>query len=182
MAGDLIDAALTLDARLGPMRCRVLARPTKCCIVRISSLRLGLAILIFMLLTAGLTASSEEPLAALIARAESARMEARPPLYTAIAERQLLAADQLYSGGKVDEARAAVSDVVTYSDKAHDAASKSRSKLKPTEILLRKMAAKLRDIKRTLPFEEQAAVQDAADHLERLRTDLLARMFSKGEK
>jgi hypothetical protein len=149
----------------------------------VSALRRTLIIILsLLLLAAGLASSSEEALSALIARAESARMDARPPLYCTIAERQLVTADQLYNSGKVDEARVAVNDVVTYSDKAHDAASKSRSKLKPTEILLRKMAVKLRDIKRTLPFEEQAAVQDAADHLERLRTDLLARMFSKGEK
>ena len=82
----------------------------------------------------------------------------------------------------MDEARAAVSDVVRYSEKAHDAASHSGKNLKHTEIQLREMAVKLRDIKRSLPFEEQAAVQDAADHLERLRSDLLARMFGKGEK
>ncbi len=47
--------------------------------------------------------------------------------------------------------------------------------------MLRKMAAKLRDIKRTLVFEDQAPVQATVDHLEQVRTELLARMFGKKE-
>jgi hypothetical protein len=73
--------------------------------------------------------------------------------------------------------------VATFSEKARDAASKSGKKLKPTEIAVRKMAHKLRDMKRTLSFEDQAPVQDAIDRLEHVRTDLLTRMFGiKGEK
>jgi soluble cytochrome b562 len=167
---DLIGAELAWDGQAGARR------PAR------RSLRRAVIVLILATFAAGVTASSAEPLAALIARAEAARMEARPPLYTAIAERQLLAADELYNSGKVDEALAAVRDVVTYSDKAHDAASHSGKQLKNTEIQLRKMAVKLRDIKRSVSFEEQAAVQDAADHLEHLRSDLLTRMFGMGEK
>ena len=45
------------------------------------------------------------------------------------------------------------------------------------------MAHKLRDMKRTLSFEDQAPVQDAIDRLEHVRTDLLTKMFGiKGEK
>jgi hypothetical protein len=43
------------------------------------------------------------------------------------------------------------------------------------------MAAKLRDIKRSLNFDDQAPVQAAADRLENLRTDLLSHMFGKGK-
>ena len=126
-------------------------------------------------------ARKEETLEQLIARAESARVEDRPRLYVEIAERQVESADQLYTAGKVDAARTAINDVVTYSDKARDAAISSGKKLKPTEIAMRKMAAKLRDIKRTLVFEDQAPVQATVDHLEQVRTELLARMFGKKE-
>jgi hypothetical protein len=71
--------------------------------------------------------------------------------------------------------------VATYSEKAHDAAIQSGKKLKNTEIDFRKMSAKLRDIKRTLNFDDQAPVQAAADRLESLRTDLLSHMFGKGK-
>jgi len=122
-----------------------------------------------------------ETLQELIARAESAKVEDRPALCVEIAERQLKSADELYTAGKVDDARTALQDVVTYSEKAHDAAIQSGKKVKNTEIALRKMAAKLRDIKRSLNFEDQAPVQAAADRLESLRTDLLSHMFGKGK-
>jgi hypothetical protein len=126
-------------------------------------------------------ASKPETLQQLIARAESAKPEDRPALYVEVAERQLTAADGLYTDGKVDDARTAVNDVVTYSEKAHDAAIQSGKKLKSTEISFRKMAAKLRDIRPSLNFDDQSPVQTAADRLESLRTDLLTHMFSKGK-
>jgi polyhydroxyalkanoate synthesis regulator phasin len=122
-----------------------------------------------------------ETLQELIARAESAKIEDRPALCLEISERQLKSADELYTAGKVDEGRAAVQDVVTYSEKAHDAAIQSGKKVKNLEIAFRKMAAKLRDLKRSLNFDDQAPVQAAADRLENLRTDLLSHMFGKGK-
>jgi hypothetical protein len=122
-----------------------------------------------------------ETLQELMVRAESAKIEDRPALCVEIAERQLKSADELYTAGKVDDARAAVKDVVTYSEKAQDAAIQSGKKMKNTEIALRKMAAKLRDLKRSLNFDDQAPVQAAADRLESLRTDLLSHMFGKGK-
>ena len=102
-------------------------------------------------------------------------------MYVEIAERELKSANELYTAGRVDEARTAVQDVVTYSEKAHDAAIQSGKRVKNTEIEFRKMAAKLRDIKRSLNFEDQAPVQAAAERLETLRTDLLSHMFGKGK-
>jgi hypothetical protein len=126
-------------------------------------------------------ALKQDSLQDLIARADAAKVEDRPALYVEIAERQLKSADELFTGGKVENAQSAVKDVVTYSEKAHDAAIQSGKKLKNTEIDFRKMAAKLRDIKRTLNFDDQAPVQAAADRLESLRTDLLSHMFGKGK-
>ena len=126
-------------------------------------------------------ARKEETLAELITRAESSRLEDRPHLYTEIARRQVKAADQLYAAGKPEEARAAVREVVEYSDKASDAATHSGKKLKDTEIAVRKMAARLRDIKRTVAFEDQAPIEEAVDHLEQVRTQLLSQMFGKKE-
>jgi hypothetical protein len=87
----------------------------------------------------------------------------------------------LYAAGKPEEARAAVRDVVEYSDKASDAATQSGKKLKDTEIAVRKMVARLRDIKRTLAFEDQASLEEAVNHLEQVRTQLLSQMFGKKE-
>jgi hypothetical protein len=125
--------------------------------------------------------AAKESVEQLAAKADAARPEDRPGLYVEIAEHQLKAVTELFAAGKDEDALTAVKDVVTYSEKAHDAAIDTHSKLKNTEIALRKMAAKLRDIKRTLSFEDQAPVQAASDRLEALRTDLLSKMFGKGK-
>lgn len=125
--------------------------------------------------------AKEQSLQDLITRANSAPVKDQPALYINIAERQLKSADELYDQGKTEEARAAVADVVTYSQKAHDAAVQSGKRLKPTEMASRKMSHRLQDLKRTLNFEDQAPVQAAADRLENLAQDLLAHMFGKGK-
>jgi len=126
-------------------------------------------------------AEKDESLQDLIAKAEAAHPKDRPALFIEVAERQLKAADELYNAGKSDEAKTCVDDVATYSGKAQDAALQSGSRLKQTEISLRKMAARLRDVARTLNYEDQAPVQTAADRLESLRTGLQKRMFGKSK-
>ncbi len=71
---------------------------------------------------------------------------------------------------------------MTYAEKAGDAAERSGKRLKDTEIAVRKMAEKFRDVKHNLPFDDQAPVQDAVDRLEKMRTELLAEMFGKKDK
>jgi len=132
-----------------------------------------------VVLTATGLAAKEQTLQELIERANAAPLKDQPSLYVEIAERQLKSADELYNAGKVEEARAAVADVVTYSEKAHDAAVQSGKRLKPTEMASRKMSHRLRDLKRTLNFEDQGPVQNAADRLESLAQDLLKQMFGK---
>jgi len=123
------------------------------------------------------SAEKEESLDQLIARAEKARPDDQPGLYIEIAERRLKAANDFYTEGKNTDGESAIGDVVTYAGKAHDAAVQRPKKMKQTEISLRKIAEHLRDMKRTLSFEDQAPVQKAADQLESLRTDLQKRMF-----
>jgi polyhydroxyalkanoate synthesis regulator phasin len=143
-------------------------------------MRRGFFTIVMILAVAAICLAAREPtLQELIARANAAPPKEQPSLYIEIAERQLKSADVLYNAGKVDEARAAVADVVTYSEKAHDAAIQSGKKLKGTEIASRKMSRRLRDLKRTLNFEDQAPVQAAADRLESLAQDLLKHMFGK---
>lgn len=116
------------------------------------------------------------------ARVDSAKPDERAGLCIQIAEREVEAADKFYTDGKLDEAQAAVHDVVAYSQKGADAAGQTGHKLKNIEISLRKMSHRLNDIKRTLAFENQATVQNAADTLEKIRTDVLSRMFGKNPK
>lgn len=113
------------------------------------------------------------------ARFEKTRTEDRPQLGIRIAEQQLHNADQLYIDGKVEEARAALADIVTYSEKSRDAAMQTGKHLKNVEIDVRKMSEKLRDIKHTLAFDDQPPVEQAIRQLEDIRTSLLNQMFAK---
>jgi soluble cytochrome b562 len=129
-----------------------------------------------------LAATRDESLAGLKARAESARPEDRAPLCVEIAHLQLRNADKLYNDGNVEQARAAVDDVVTYSERARDSATQTKKHLKDVEIAVRKMAEKLRDIRRTLNLEDQPPLDAAVKRLEDVRTSLLAAMFRKEKK
>jgi hypothetical protein len=123
--------------------------------------------------------AKDESLDQLIARAESARPEDRPALYLEIAHQKAEAADKLYQAGNAEAGNAAMRDVLAFSKKATDASIDTGKKLKNTEIGLRKMAEKFRDIKRTVAFEDQAPIQQTMDELEKMRTDLLSAMFGK---
>ena len=115
----------------------------------------------------------------LIARVEMVRPEDRLALYVEIARRKADAADKSYNEGNAEAGKAAIQDVLTYSQKATDSSIATGKKQKDTEIILRKMAMKFRDVKRTVAFEDQAPIQEAMDGLEKMRTDLLAAMFGK---
>lgn len=127
-------------------------------------------------------ALKDETLEELMARADRANIEDRPALCIEVAQRQLKSADELYRAGDTNKAKAAINEVVAYSQEAHDASAQTGKRLKNTEIALRKMAEKLRDIKSTLNYADQAPVQAAANKLEAMRTDLLSRMFGKERK
>lgn len=141
---------------------------------------LRVSILVFLvLISSAAPADKEENLEQLIARAESARPEDRPGLDIKIARLKAEAADKFYEAGNTEAGASAVADVVTYSGKATDAALSSGKNLKVTEIALRKMAERFRDLKRNLAFEDQPPVQQAIDRMEKMRTDLLSAMFGK---
>jgi hypothetical protein len=141
------------------------------------------AILVFVVAACALAwARKEDTLEQLKARTESGSMDDKISACLEIAERQLTALDELYTAGNPDQARVALDDIVIYSEKGRDFAVESGKKLKPAEITTRKIVHKLRDIKRTLAFDDQPPVDAAVDRLEKVRTDLLAKMFAKGEK
>jgi soluble cytochrome b562 len=140
---------------------------------------------IWMLLLAGLAgtaAARDESADELKSRVQKALPQDRPRLFMQIAEVQLHNADHLYQDGDVEHARAAVDDIVASSEQARDSATETKKHLKNVEITVRKIAERLRDIKRTLVVEDQAHVEHAVQRLEEIRTALLKQMFSKEKK
>jgi uncharacterized protein with gpF-like domain len=143
--------------------------------------RLALCLFIMALASVNGTAM-EETVAGLKARVESAPAEERSELCVRVAQHQLRNADRLYNEGHADEARAALDDVVVYSEKARDFAIQIRKRLKNVEIDARKMSERLRDLKHTLAVEDQPPVEQAIRRLEEVRTTLLKEMFKKDKK
>jgi hypothetical protein len=143
--------------------------------------RLAIWMLLFAL-AATCLAAKDETVDELKSRLQNALPQDRPVLCVQIAQLQLRNADRFYNDGKVEQARAAVEEVATYSEKARDSATESRKHLKRVEIEVRKMAERLRDIKRTLAFEDQPPVEHAIQRLEEVRTSLLKEMFKKEKK
>jgi len=146
-------------------------------------MRLWAPALFFSLAIASCFALPSQPsVEDLKARLQNARPEEKGVIALQIAERQVAASDKLFSSGKVDEAQAAVMDVVTYAGQAGESAGQTGRHIKNTEISLRKMAHRLADIKRTVAYDDQPPIQSAIDSLEKTRTDLLNKMFGKNSK
>ena len=105
-----------------------------------------------------------------------------PRLASAWPNRQVENADKLYAAGKSEEAVAAIHDVVSYPNRRRQAADQSGQPPKNIEIAVQRMARRLTDIKRRLPFDDQATVQAAIERLDKIDSDLLNRMFGKNPK
>ena len=115
-------------------------------------------------------------------RVKSASIGERPRLCLQIAERQLDAANKSFAADESDKARTSLTDSVAFSELARDYAIQSHKHLKQTEIAVRGMTRKLSDLKHTVAHDDQPAVQDAIDRLQRVRDDLLLAMFPHGKK
>jgi|SRR6185312_3071283 len=127
-------------------------------------------------------AAKDKSLEEMQQEAQSASLKEQPKLYIKIAQAQLHLADKAFSAGNSASAQVAVDNVGEFATKATDAAIESGSRLKKTEIDIRKMADKLRDIKRNLNFDDQAPVESVRNKLEDLRSKLLTSMFTKKKK
>ncbi len=136
------------------------------------------AILIVLLATSILSfGRSEEPLQQLIARADAALPAHQPDLYVEVAERELKSTVESYKANQLEEGRVALEQIVTYADKSHAAAIHTGKRIKHTEIKIRQIATRLRDLKLDVAVDDQPLIQAAVDKLEDFRTELLRSMF-----
>ena len=116
------------------------------------------------------------------ARISSASAGEKPRLCVQVAQRRLDEVDKLYAAGDSDNAQAALTDVVAYSELARDYSIQSHKYQKQSEIAVRRMTRKLTDLLHTLAQPDQGAIKDAVARLGRVSDDLLASMFKKGTK
>lgn len=143
-------------------------------------MRFLLPVAVLLLLLSAIGQVNGGATAALKAKADAAQGGERASLSLEYAHRQLEEANNLYTQGDVDKAEANVHEVVAYSHQAADAASTSGKRLKQTEIELRKLENRMRDIGHSLSIDDRPPVEAAVQELEQVRAGLLARMW--GEK
>jgi muramidase (phage lysozyme) len=145
-------------------------------------LLLGILGLLAAIAVAAPIPSDQPTVDGLKARISSATAGEKPRLCVQVAQMRLNEADKLYAAGDLDQAQAALTDVVAYSELARDYSIQSHKYQKQSEIAVRHMTRKLTDLLHTLAQPEQGAIKDAVAHLTRVSDDLLASMFAKGQK
>ena len=137
-----------------------------------------LAALLWIVALAGVPSTAkDESIDQLIARADAAQPGQQPDLYLEAAERELKATIDSYKGDRPQDGRAGLEKIVTYADKAHASAIHSSKRLPHTEIKIRRISTRLRDLKGNVDIDDQPLVQAAVDKLEDFRTDLLRSLF-----
>ena len=137
------------------------------------------AVAILLLLAALPALARQETVDELKAKLASSSESDQPKLCLEIARRQLDATEKAYQDARLPQAQTLLQDVVDYAQKAGDAARKSHKHIKKTEIEVRKMSRRLQDLKPTVDLDSRQPVQDAINHLEHIRTQLLMQMFSE---
>jgi polyhydroxyalkanoate synthesis regulator phasin len=135
--------------------------------------QIPLVVLLLCCLAVGKTESPAE----LKARADNAHGADEAKLCIEYAHAELEYANDLFTKGDVDAAQAAVSSVMEYVRKGSDAARSSGKRLKQTEIELRKLQKRMKDIGDSLNLDDRPPVLKSADEIEQLRAALLAAMF-----
>lgn len=130
-----------------------------------------------LVVLSGLALLTAQTPADLKARADAAHGGEQVKLCLEYAHIQLEAANVRFNDGDADQGQADIRDVVSYARKGAEAASSSGKHLKDTEIKLRKLADRMHDIGETLAFEDRQPVRQAVDELQKIRSDLMVRMW-----
>ena len=125
---------------------------------------------------------TESTVEELKARIATAKPSDKVNLCVQVAERRLDEANKLYAASDIQKGQDALADVASFSEQARDYSLQSKKHQKPTEIAMRNMTRKLNNLLHTLGHDDQAAVQDVINRVERVRDDLLSSMFPKGAK
>jgi hypothetical protein len=142
----------------------------------------GAVALVLLAVAVASSGKKEETLEQLIARADAARPDQQPDLYVEIAERQMKSLLDASHDERWAEFRVTLQDVIKYCDRAQVTAIQSKKKVKRTEIKIRQISVRLRNMKFDVDADDQPSVQAAVDKLEHFRAELFKSMFSMGDK
>ncbi len=112
-----------------------------------------------------------------MAKADAAPARQQSDLCIEVADRELKLAIQAFKANNSDEGRSSLQQILKYADKARAAAIQSGKRLKHTEIKIREIAERLRDLQFNVDVDDQPLVQATVDKLEDFRTQILKSIF-----
>jgi hypothetical protein len=124
--------------------------------------------------------AKNETLEDLKKRADAAHGGEQAKLCLEYAHGELEQANDLFTKGDVDAAQVGITSVMEYVRKGTHAATSSGKRLKQTEIELRKLEKRMKDVEASLNLDDRPPLRKAGEEIEQLRAGLLAVMF--GEK
>ena len=140
---------------------------------------------LLVLLTAclgSLAQAADTTLEDLKKRVEQAKPEDQPAQYSEIARKELDVANERLNDGKGGEAMEYLEESVADAIRAGEAATKVHKRQKETEIVVRHMVSRMKDMQRLVSYDDSQLMLKAITRLEQVRSDLLASMFSKDKK
>ncbi len=140
-------------------------------------MRNAFSVMVCLLLCSLVAQGEQKAPSDLKALADAAQGGERAKLSLEYAREQLELANKLYENGDVQKGEAAIGEVLTYSRRATEAATSANKKLKRTEIDLRKIEQRMRDIGMSLNIDDRPPVEKTVQQLEELRAQLLTKMF-----
>lgn len=144
-----------------------------------ASKTMAVAAMLFVFAAAGQQAPPNvaDPFAARRSEAEAAREGRRAKLFVELARDEMEAADHAFTEGNVGLGQKLAAQAASDADTSGKAAVDSGKRLKDTEIDLRKLQTRTRDISRSLNFEDRPPIDKIVDRIEAMRETILNRMF-----
>ena len=120
---------------------------------------------------------SSDPFASRRGEAQSASGGHRAKLFVELAHQEMEAADKAFTDGNVPLGQKLAADAGNDADEASQAALTTGKRLKDTEIDLRKLQSRTRDIGRSLSFDDRPPISKIVERIEAMREAILNRMF-----
>src|SRR5215831_17904090 len=138
--------------------------------------------IIVLLMLSSLSLLAQRSVDGLKEEADHAEGGHQAKLCSELAQYLVGVADQQFTQGNTDQGQATVQDILKYAQKARDAAVKSHSNMKDTEIRLRATQRRLEEVKRTLAVDDRPPLDVVEKKIEQFRQDLLDAMFPPRKK
>lgn len=116
------------------------------------------------------------------AAAETSTGEACTEICMDAARKLTEVSNQHFEDGQVEAAQAYMKDAGKYAEKAGRASLESHKRQKQTEIGMRRLTKRMKDIVQTLNFEDRPPVEQVIMSIEKVRSELLLKMFGNPKK